>query len=275
MGLAGAARDPVGREGVRAGGGCCLTRAGCGAGSRSRWTMPIWSRASTRCSCASGAPPGAGEPTAWRQSSRRAPTASGRRSRPWPSTTAPRWTCARRGRPRRKGAVEKAIDYLTQSWWRTAAVGSPEAAQVSADRWCVEVADARVRRIDGAVCTVAEAAAGEPLLELPAAFPATLTLHRAVSANALVSVWGNRYSVPPELAGTAVEVTHRCGTDSIEIHSAGRVAAAHRLAPPGAHRTIRLSEHTQACRPRCSQRLTPLGPAGPKPTGPPAPKPQP
>lgn len=23
-------------------------------------------------------------------------------------------------RPRRKGAVEKAIDYLTQSWWRTA-----------------------------------------------------------------------------------------------------------------------------------------------------------
>ena len=39
-------------------------------------------------------------------------------------------------------AVEKGIDYLTQSWWRTAAVGSPEAAQASADRWCVEVADA-------------------------------------------------------------------------------------------------------------------------------------
>ena len=175
-------------------------------------------------------------------------------------------------RPRRKGAVEKAIDYLTQSWWRTAAVGSPEAAQVSADRWCVEVADARVRRIDGAVCTVAEAAAGEPLLELPAAFPATLTLHRAVSANALVSVWGNRYSVPPELAGTAVEVTHRCGTDSIEIHSAGRVAAAHRLAPPGAHRTIRLSEHTQALQAAVLAAFDTAGPCRPKANRPPSPQ---
>ena len=100
-------------------------------------------------------------------------------------------------RPRRKGAVEKAIDYLTQSWWRTAAVGSPEAVQASADRWCVEVADARARRVDGAVVTVAEAAAGEPLLELPAAFPATLTLHRAVSANALVSVWATATRLPP------------------------------------------------------------------------------
>ena len=150
-------------------------------------------------------------------------------------------------RPRRKGAVEKAIDYLTQSWWRTAAVGSPEAAQASADRWCAEVSDARVRRVEGAVVTVAEAADGEPLLALPAAaFPATLTLHRAVSANALVSVWGNRYSVPPELVGANVEVAHRCGTDSLEIHASGRFFATHRLAPPGAHRTVRLAEHTRA-----------------------------
>ena len=92
-------------------------------------------------------------------------------------------------RPRRKGAVEKGIDYLTVSWWRTAAVASPEAAQASADRWCAEVADARVRRVDGAVLTVAEAVAGEPLLGLPAAaFPVTLTLGRVVSANALMAV---------------------------------------------------------------------------------------
>ena len=59
-------------------------------------------------------------------------------------------------RPRRKGSVEKTIDYLTQSWWRTASVASPEAAQTSADRWCAEVADMRVRRVEGAVVTVAE-----------------------------------------------------------------------------------------------------------------------
>ena len=151
-------------------------------------------------------------------------------------------------RPRRKGAVEKGIDYLTQSWWRTAAVASPEAAQASADRWCAEVADMRPRRMGGTVTTVAEAAGREALLALPAAaFPATLTLERVVAANALVSVWGNRYSVPPELAGASVVVAHRCGTDSLEVHApGGRVAATHRLAPAGAHRTVRLAEHTQA-----------------------------
>ena len=111
-------------------------------------------------------------------------------------------------RPMRKGAVEKSIDYLTQSWWRTAPVASPEAAQASADRWCAEVADMRPRRVGDTIMTVAEAAEREALLVLPAAaFPATLTLNRSVSANALVAVWGNRYSVPPELAGANVQVT--------------------------------------------------------------------
>ena len=65
------------------------------------------------------------------------------------------------------------------------------------------------------IMTVAEAAEREALLALlAAAFPATLTLNRSVSANALVAAWGNRYSVPPELAGANVRVTHRCGTNS-------------------------------------------------------------
>ena len=150
-------------------------------------------------------------------------------------------------RPRRKGAVEKAIDYLTQSWWRTAAVASPEAAQAAAGRWCAEVADARMRRVGEVACTVAEAAAAEALLGLPAAaFPVTLTLERVVAANALVSVWGNRYSVPPELAGANVQVAHSCGADSVEIRAGGRIVATHRLAPAGAHQTVRRPEHTQA-----------------------------
>ena len=148
----------------------------------------------------------------------------------------------------RKGVVENAIDYLTQSWWRTARVGSPAEAQASLDRWCVEVADQRLRDSDdGTVVTVAEAAAGEPLLVLPAAgFPVTIELERVVAANALVSVWGNRYSVPPGLVGANVVVRHRHGTDSVDITTAGRVVATHRLAPPGAHRVVRLPEHTTA-----------------------------
>ena len=176
-------------------------------------------------------------------------------------------------RPRRKGAVEKAIDYLTQSWWRTAAVASPEAAQASADRWCTEVADARLRRTDGTVVTVGEAADGEPLMALPSAFPVTLTLHRAVSGNALVSVWGNRYSVPPGLAGAQVVVTHRCGTDSLEVHTSGRQhAATHRLAPAGAHRTVRLAEHAEALQNVVLAAFSTPGPCRPKANRPPSPQ---
>src|SRR3954447_24847341 len=96
----------------------------------------------------------------------------------------------------RKGVVEKAIDYLTQSWWRTARVASPAEAQASVDRFCVDVADQRTRLIDPPAdpsgshtattgdihspdgtgvpaverpqrVTVAELAAGETLLALP------------------------------------------------------------------------------------------------------------
>ena len=48
-------------------------------------------------------------------------------------------------RPQRKGVVEKAIDYLTQSWWRSAPVSSSAQAQADLDRWCQAVSDRRRR----------------------------------------------------------------------------------------------------------------------------------
>jgi transposase len=48
-------------------------------------------------------------------------------------------------RPQRKGVVEKAIDYVTQSWWRAAPVSTPAEAQADLDRWCVAVSDRRRR----------------------------------------------------------------------------------------------------------------------------------
>ena len=60
--------------------------------------------------------------------------------------------------------------------------------------------DERRRRADGAVSTVAELAAAEPLLELPVRpFPAELEVERTVSPQGLVSFEGNLYSVPPGL----------------------------------------------------------------------------
>ncbi len=80
-------------------------------------------------------------------------------------------------RPQRKGAVEKGIDYLTRSWWTSAAVATPAQAQSDLDRWCISTADGR-RRSGASVGALADA---EPLLALPgAAFPALLEAERAV-----------------------------------------------------------------------------------------------
>jgi len=143
----------------------------------------------------------------------------------------------------RKGVVEKNIDFITRRWWRTARVSTPVEAQASLDRFCFEVADQRRR----GERTVGELADTEPLLGLPAAaYPAEVIVVRTVAQNALVSLWGNRYSVPPGLVGGHVQVRWRHGTDTATFHAGGAVVVEHRLAPRGAQRTIRLPEHTAA-----------------------------
>jgi hypothetical protein len=62
----------------------------------------------------------------------------------------------------------------------------------------------------------------------------------------LVSLWGNRYSVPPGLVGGHVQVRWRHGTDTARFHAGGHLVVEHRLAPRGAQRTVRLPEHTAA-----------------------------
>ena len=109
-------------------------------------------------------------------------------------------------RPQRKGVVEKAIHYISQRWWRTVVVNSLASAQQSLDRFCVTVGDTRPR----GEATVGDLADSEPLLELPPlAYPAEGTLARKVAANGLVSVWGNRYSVPPGVIDAEVTVRWR------------------------------------------------------------------
>ena len=147
-------------------------------------------------------------------------------------------------RGNRKGVVEKQIHYLTQRWWRTLAAGSLAEAQASLDRFCATIGDAR-RRDD---TTVGELGNSEPLLALPElAYPATTVVTRIVAANALVSVDGNRYSVPPALVGVEVKVRRRLGSDELLVVSpAGAVVATHRTAPRGVGRIVRLPQHTAA-----------------------------
>lgn len=148
-------------------------------------------------------------------------------------------------RAQRKGVVEKAIQYLTGSWWRTAPVTTPAQAQTSLDRWSVEVSDRRARP-DG--MTVGQLGADEPLHKLPAlAYPAQITVTRKASRSALVAFDANQYSVPPAQAGRTVTILARLGDPALRIVSvAGEVVATHRRAPKGAGQTIRTDEHAQA-----------------------------
>jgi transposase len=147
-------------------------------------------------------------------------------------------------RGNRKGVVEKNIHFLTQRWWRTMAAANLAEAQTSLDRFCATTGDTR-RRGDATVGALADT---EPLLELPAAaYPSTWEDPRVVAANALVSVDGNRYSVPPGLVGTEVIVRRRLGDLQLQVVSpTGRVIATHRIAPRGQGRVVRLPEHTAA-----------------------------
>ena len=171
-------------------------------------------------------------------------------------------------RPNRKGVVEKAIHYLSQRWWRTAVVNGLAEAQDSLDEFCQKVGDARRR----GEATVGELADTEPLLPLPAVpYPAEGTLVRKVAANGLVSVWGNRYSVPTGVIGTEVTVRWRLGDPTIDVVSAsGRLVATHRKVPRGQGRVVRLPQHTEALERVVLASFTTARPCKPKPNRPPS-----
>ncbi len=156
---------------------------------------------------------------------------------------------ARRGN--RKGVVEKANHTAAQRWWRTLPDDiSIAEAQTRLDTFCAVKTDSRRRVVDeaGTKLTVGEIAGGERLRPLPAiAFPASIDVERTVRPQALVAFRGNRYSVPPELAGTVVHVMHRLGTNNIDMATTGGIIVArHRRAPDGAGVTIRTDAHVAA-----------------------------
>jgi transposase len=171
-------------------------------------------------------------------------------------------------RAQRKGVVEAAIRYLQRSWWRAADASTPAASQASLDRWCLEVADQRRRdRL-----TVAALAAAEPLLPLPPiAYPAELRVERVVSASALVAFDGNRYSVPPSLAGQTVSVLARLGEPTLRVLSAaGVLVATHRLLPAGAGQIVRTGADRAALEQAVLAAFTTRPPCARKPNRPPS-----
>jgi transposase len=172
-------------------------------------------------------------------------------------------------RGNRKGVVEKANHVAAQRFWRNLPDDvTVEQAQQRLDAWCDSKGDARQRVTPEGKTTVAVVAAGEPLAVPPAApFPAVLNVGRAVSAQALVSWRGNRYSVPPELAGAQVRLHLRLGSGHVDITTISPtgltvpvVIARHRLAPDGAGVMVRDHGHVIALEQAALAASTPAAP---------------
>ena len=166
-------------------------------------------------------------------------------------------------RGNRKGVVEKANHVAAQRFWRTLADDvTPEQAQLLLDTWCARRGDVRLRATADGKASVATIAAREPLRPAPPVpFPATLPVPRTVSAQALVSFRGNRYSVAPELARTAVIVVCRLGAGHLDIATAaGTVIARHALAPAGAGAMVRDHGHVLALEQAAMTAASPAAP---------------
>ena len=189
-------------------------------------------------------------------------------------------------RANRKGSVESAVRFVCGRWWRTMTATTMAEAQVSLDRFCVTVGDARPRplaRLGDAASvgipagrtrpTVGELAAAEPLLALPAApYPATVQVGRLVGADATVGFGGNRYSVPPGLCGSELTLRHRLGTATLEVCSAaGSLLASHHLAVAGAGAVVRTPTHRAALEAVVLHAFTTAGPCDRKGNHPPGP----
>lgn len=149
-----------------------------------------------------------------------------------------------RGRAKRKGVVEAANKYLTQGWWRSADVSTPERAQESLDSFCHNVADQRQR----ADTTVAVLADKERLSPLPATpYPAIIEVTNKVTPSALVSFDGNFYSVPPGLIGSEVTLRSGLRAAKIDIYSpSGALVTTHVRTPKGRRAIVRAPEHRAA-----------------------------
>lgn len=153
------------------------------------------------------------------------------------------------------------------------AATNPTDAQASLDRFCTQITDARLRSPAKLLepssdegpqrwPTVSELGAAEPLLALPVSpFPATIELVVAVSNNATVAFRGNRYSVPPGMAGTQMTLRQRLGTQALEIFSpSGILLVTHKLIQSGQGATVRTPEHHDALEKAVLQSFTMASP---------------
>ena len=221
----------------------CRSRGGSAACSARADVRAPRRGASTGCCVASAARPGRGGPTGWRRLSSRAPTGSPAGSRSAAKHYGVEVSVCPPRRPQRKGVVEKAIQYLTRSWWRTAPVkASATRRPISGPVGAGGQRPAQARRRDGRRARRHESLFSRCRARVPGA------AHRRADRrrSALVAVRGQPLQRPARLAGQTVTVMARARRPAPGDLLAGRTAIArHRRAPAGAGQLLRSPEHAR------------------------------
>lgn len=145
-------------------------------------------------------------------------------------------------RPRTKGKVERAIQYLDQSFLLGSSFADLAELNARGLHWCQHTANTRIhattlRRPDELLAL--ELSHLAPAAQLRPYAPA---LARKVSAESLVAYQGGRYSVPPEHVGARLTVTSLGGKITIK---AGELIVAEHIPVPKGQSQIQ-PEHLQA-----------------------------
>jgi transposase len=146
-----------------------------------------------------------------------------------------------RGDANRSARVERRFWYIESNFLAGRSFRDWGDANCQAREWCDRV-NSRVRRELKASPRELFAVERSYLKPLPVwAPPVYLLHHRLVDVQGLVSVDGNRYSVPDEFIGLSVEV--RQTKDTIEIYRGPRLISKHKRVVEPTGRKYRLPEH--------------------------------
>ena len=129
-------------------------------------------------------------------------------------------------RAKTKGKVERPFRYIREDFFLARSFRDMDDLNTQFADWLATVANARCHGTTRRVVAEAFAEEQEQLRPLPALpFNAVLSLQRRVSHDGMVSVDGNRYSVPDYTRRRVVEVQTRA--DEVRIYEGSRLLAVH------------------------------------------------
>jgi transposase len=143
-------------------------------------------------------------------------------------------TRCRAYRPRTKGKVERTIQYVEGSFLRGSVFADLDDLNAQAAAWADRVANVRVHATTGERPIDLFARERETLASVSALKPYRFIAResRTVGSESTVRFHGSRYSVPPRLVGTRVDVSGEAGR--VTVRCGDVIVAEHDWAKPGA-----------------------------------------